>query len=144
DLESGQVKAMWQRNHLVWSKTVMCPTGTCVRLFDVDTALGTVTSQDFSMSGTQLFFGGAGLDKYGNAWVLMAAAQPNGPVGLALAGLRASGRVEEPSLIVTGTSRLDSERFGDYFSAAQDPADGSLWLIGQYAGMRRPDLNPEN
>jgi len=144
NLESGQVKAMWQRDHLVWSKTVVCPTGTCVRLFDVDTAANTVATHDFAMDGTQLFYGGPGLDQYGNIWVLMAAAAPDGPVGLALAGVRASGTVEEPMLIVTGQSQLSSDRFGDFFSAAQDPVDGSLWLIGQYASTANPELNPEN
>jgi hypothetical protein len=144
DLESGQVKAMWQRGHLVWTKTVTCSTGTCVRLFDVDTAAGTVASHDFALAGTQLFFGGPGLDKYGNAWVLMAAARPDGAVGLALAGVRASGKVEAPKLIVTGQSQLDGDRFGDYFSASMDPIDGSLWLIGQYASVKDAGKNSEN
>jgi hypothetical protein len=26
-----------------------------------------------------------------------------------------------------------SDRWGDYFGAAIDPADGSAWLVGQYA-----------
>jgi hypothetical protein len=143
DIESGQVKAMWQRDHLAWSKTVRCASGSCVRLFDIDTATSTATSTDFSIPGTQLFYGGAALDKYGNAWVLMAEATPNGSVGLALGGVRASGTVEPAKIIVEGQSALSGNRFGDYFSAAQDPVDGSVWLIGQYAATNS-DLNDEN
>jgi hypothetical protein len=144
DIESGQVKAMWQRGHLVWTKTITCATGTCIRLFDVDTTANKVATHDFSMAGTQLFFGGPGLDKYGNAWVLMAAARPDGPVGLALAGVRASGKVEAPKLVVEGQTKLDGNRFGDYFSASMDPIDGSLWMIGQYASVANAELNDEN
>jgi hypothetical protein len=141
--ESGQVKAMWQKDHLAWTKTVWCGQLSCVRLFDVDTATNTATSTDLSLDGTQLFYGGAGIDKYGNTWVLMAAAKPDGAVGLALAGVRASGQVEPAQIVVEGKSKLSGDRFGDYFAATQDPADGSVWLIGQYASTDS-DLNPEN
>jgi hypothetical protein len=142
-IESGQVKAMWHQNHIAWSKTVTCATGTCVRLFDIDTSLNMVTSHDFSMAGTQLFYGGAGLDKFGNEWVLMAAAKPAKGIGLALAGVRASGTIEEPMIVQADLSKISGERFGDYFSAAQDP-DGSVWLIGQFGGTPNSPLNHEN
>ena len=82
-------------------------------------------------------------DKYGNMWVLMAAAKPNDSVGLALGGVRADGTVEPAKIIVQGQSQLSGERFGDYFAGAQDPVDGSVWLIGQYASTMS-DLNDEN
>jgi hypothetical protein len=145
-LESGQVKAMWNNNHIVWSKTVRCPTSTCIRTFDVDTAANTITSTDFSMEGTQLFYGAPGLDRAGNTWVLAAATKPDGFVGLALAGRSPTGQVYAPKQIVMGGAAIGGSgfvRFGDYASASQDPTDGSLWLIGQYAGAPR-GMNPEN
>jgi hypothetical protein len=147
-LESGQVKAMFQNGHIVWSKTVKCAAGACIRSFDVDTAANTVKSDDFTMAGTQLFYGASGFDKYGNMWLLSAAAKPAGFVGLALAGRSAAGQVRAPKEIVPGEAAIPGSggliRFGDYASAAQDPVDGSTWLIGQYAGKAKGPLNPEN
>jgi hypothetical protein len=114
-----------------------------VRLFDVDTRTSAVASTDFSLPGTQLFYGGAGIDHFGNIWVLMAEATPDGSVGLALGGVRWNGTVEPAKIIQEGQSALSGNRFGDYFSAAQDPVDGSVWLIGQYAATDS-DLNSEN
>jgi hypothetical protein len=145
DIEAGKVKAMWQNNHLVWAQTVKCATGACERIFDINTANNTATSHDFSLPGTQLWFGVPGLDRFGNTWVVMSEAAPNGNVGLALAGIYASGKIYDPQIIVPGISVLTGgNRFGDYFSAAQDPVDGSSWLIGQYAGMENSPLNNEN
>jgi hypothetical protein len=145
DIESGKVKAMWQNNHLAWAKTVLCAAGTCERVFDIDTGNNTATSHDFTIAGTQLFFGVPGLDHFGNSWMLSAAAQPAGDVGLALGGVYATGKIYDAQIIVPGQSVLTGgNRFGDYFSSAQDPVDGSTWLIGQYAGMANSPLNNEN
>jgi hypothetical protein len=144
DIESGEVKAMWQAGHLVWAKSVKCATGSCERVFDIDTVSNTVMSHDFSLAGTQLWFGVPGLDKSSNTWVLMAEATPSGNVGLALAGIYASGKIYDPNVIVQGQSALTGgNRFGDYFSASQDPVDGSSWLIGQYAAAPGNPLNTE-
>jgi len=74
----------------------------------------------------------------------MAEAKPNGNVGLALAGIFADGKTYDPKIIVQGQSAITGgNRFGDYFSAAQDPVDGSTWLIGQYAAQTGNPLNTE-
>jgi hypothetical protein len=143
DIESGEVKAMWQAGHLVWAKAVKCASGSCERVFDIDTTKNTATSHDFSLTGTQLFFGVPGLDKFGNTWVVMAEAKPDGNVGLALSGIYASGTTYDPMIIVPGKSTINGNRFGDYFSASQDPIDGSSWLIGQYAADQGNPLNTE-
>jgi hypothetical protein len=137
-LQSGQVKAMWQNNHIVWSKVVRCASGACVRAFDVDTAANTVKSDDFAMDGTQLFHGASALDKWGNMWLLMSATKPDGFVGLAIAGRQASGQLVAPTMIAPGLSGFPGNggalvRFGDYAGSAQDPVDGSSWLINVYA-----------
>jgi hypothetical protein len=141
-LESGQVKAMWQNNHLVWNKTVHCGMDTCVRSFDIDTAANTVKSDDYAIPGTQVFYGASGLDKGGNMWLVTAEAKPAGFVGLALGGRSANGMVFPLKEIVAGQSAIKSMRFGDYVSAAQDPVDGSTWLINEYAGPPN-QLNPD-
>jgi hypothetical protein len=108
----------------------------------------TVKSDDFSMAGTQLFYGASGFDKFGNMWLLTASAKPAGFVGLSLAGRSATGTVRAPKEIVPGLAAIPGGggliRFGDYASAAQDPVDGSTWLIGQYANNAKGPLNPEN
>jgi hypothetical protein len=144
DIEAGKVKAMWQNGHLFWAQAVRCASGSCDRIFDIDTTNNTATSHDFALADAQMWYGVPGVDKFGNVWVVMAEAAPNGNVGLAFAGIYASGAILDPRIIVTGQSVLSGDRFGDYFSAAQDPADGSTWLIGQYAGMPNSPLNPEN
>jgi hypothetical protein len=146
-LESGQVKAMFQAGHIVWNKTIKCQTGTCVRSFDVDTVANTVKSDDFSMAGTQLFYGASGFDKYGTMWLLMASTKPAGLVGLSLAGRSPTGQVRAPKEIVAGQAGIPGGggliRFGDFVAAAQDPVDGSTWLIGEYAAQAKGPLNPE-
>jgi len=128
-LESGQVKAMFQAAHIVWNKTIKCQTGTCVRSFDVDTVANTVKSDDFSMAGTELFYGASGFDKYGTMWLLMASTKPAGFVGLSLAGRSPTGQVRAPKEIVAGQAGIPGGggliRFGDFVAAAQDPVDGS-------------------
>jgi hypothetical protein len=144
DIEAGEVKAMWQAGHLVWAKAVKCASGSCDRVFDIDTTANKATSHDFSMAGTQLWYGVPGLDKAGNTWVVMAEAKPNGNLGLALGGIFASGKVYDANIIVPGQSALTGgNRFGDYFSAAQDPVDGTSWLIGEYAAAAGNPLNTE-
>ena len=53
-------------------------------------------------------------------------------------GVYSSGKTYDPTVIVTGTAQINNgganTRWGDYYSAAQDPTDGSTWLIGQYGG----------
>lgn len=145
-VEAGEVKAMWQNDHLYWAKTYTCPSGTCERLFDIDTATNSATSTDYSMSGTQLWFGVPGVDSHDNVWMLAAESDSQGPIGLALMGTYASGAAYAPRQIVQGQSELASSgqlHMGDYASAAQDP-DGSLWLIGEYAAKSPNPLNVEN
>src|ERR1051325_2509561 len=143
ELQSAGDQPFWQNDHLIWNLTVRCPTGACVRSFDVNTATNTVTSDDFAMEGTQLFNGASGFDSHGNKWLLMSAAKPSGFVGLALAGRLAPGQIIQPEQIVEGRAYIDDPvslslfglierksprehptiRFGDYVEAAQDPID---------------------
>jgi hypothetical protein len=147
-LESGQVKAMWHANHITWTKTVRCNGLTCIRHFDVDTMANKVSSADYSVPNTQLFYGGSGFDKTGNAWVLMASSTKAGFVGLTLAGRRSDGSTFAPKEVVKGLAAINGTgliRFGDYFAAAMDPVDGSTWLIGEWAAMDKASAkNSEN
>jgi hypothetical protein len=77
--------------------------------------------------------------------VLAGEATIAGSVGLALMGHTAAGMNFEPSIIVPGGAPLTGNRYGDYAAAAQDPVDGSLWMINEYAApSRAAGMNSEN
>lgn len=46
-----------------------------------------------------------------------------------------AGSLRTPALLKEGTDSLsvEEDRVGDYYGAALDPADGSAWLVGQFA-----------
>jgi hypothetical protein len=146
-IEAGEVKAMFQNGHIYWAKTTICNNSTCERLFDIDTVTNTATTHDFSFAGNQLWFGVPGVDKAGNVWMLASSSTTKGPIGLALMGVYSTGVSYDPNSIVTGTAQINNgsatTRWGDYYSAAQDPIDGSTWMIGQYGGGPA-GLNPES
>jgi hypothetical protein len=133
-LESGGVEAMWQADHLYWSKSIRCGAVSCIHVFDVDTATNTVDSFDLGMPGRYLFWGVPGVDGRGNVWVLMSEVTATTAPGLALGGRMAAGDVVPPTVILEGTAPHNGNRFGDYYGMAQDPVDGTLWGIGEYGG----------
>jgi hypothetical protein len=140
---------MWRDGHITWTKTIRCNGVSCIRHFDVDTTANKVTSNDYAVDGTQLFYGGSAFDGTGTAWVLMASVKKDGFVGLTLAGRSATGQIIAPKEVVKGLAAIPSggglTRFGDYFAGAMDPVDGSAWLIGQWAAMDKTSAkNTEN
>jgi hypothetical protein len=144
-IEAGEVKAMWQNNHLYWAKSVHCGADMCERLFDINTQDNTAKTTDFSLKGEQMWFGVPGVDAHQNVWMLASSATKQGPVGLALMGVYPSGKIYDAHHILDGQSQFDNNgqlRLGDYTSAAQDP-DGSLWMIGMYAAKDPNPLNTE-
>jgi hypothetical protein len=132
-LENGGSLAMWNADHLWWSRTEGCGSVTCPRMFDVQTATNSVDSFDFSMPGTFLWSAIAGIDSIGNMWALMSEVSPTTSPGLALGGRSAGGQIQQPTTIVSGISPFPIDRWGDYFGSAQDPVDGTVWLIGEYS-----------
>jgi hypothetical protein len=143
-IEAGEVKAMWQNDHLYWAKSVHCGNGDmCERLFDINTKDNTAKTTDYALQGEQMWFGVPGVDAYQNVWMLASSAKKSGPIGLALMGTYQSGKTYTAKHILDGKSQFGNSgqlRLGDYTSAAQDP-DGSLWMIGMYAA---DDPNPMN
>jgi hypothetical protein len=132
-LESGGVEAMWQADHLFWSKSVKCQGVSCIRVFDINTAANTATSFDLSMPGNYLFWGVPGIDRAGNVFVLMSQVSTTSFPGLAIGARLASGTVMQPKMAVAGVAAYPGSRFGDYYGMSQDPVDGTLWGIGEYA-----------
>jgi hypothetical protein len=144
-IEAGEVKAMWQNDHLYWAKSVHCGGDMCERLFDIDTKANTAKTTDYHLQGEQMWFGVPGVDAYQNVWMLASSASKQGPVGLALMGTYQGGKAYDAHHILDGKSQFGNNgqlRLGDYTSAAQDP-DGSIWMIGMYAADDPNPLNTE-
>jgi hypothetical protein len=44
--------------------------------------------------------------------------------------------IEQPHILKLGTTIELSDRYGDYFAASPDPADGSsIWIAGEYHAL---------
>lgn len=141
-MENPGVLGMWQNNQLWWSRTEGCGSFTCVRMFDINTSTNTVNSFDFSMPNTYLWAAAPGIDKNGNMWAIMSITSPTIFPGLAVGGQLANGLFRAPAPIVSGistyTGSCDSTgfcRWGDFFGAAQDPSDGTVWMTSTYASQ---------
>jgi hypothetical protein len=134
-LASGGVLATWDNNRLWWSHTEGCGTNnsyTCARMIGVRTDTGVVGTLEFSMPDAFVWFAAPGLDRSGNMWAIMSTLTAAGAPGLAIGGQLASGAIRAPAPLVPGIAPYGDTHWGDYFSAAQDPVDGTVWTIGMY------------
>lgn len=133
-LENGGTLATWAAGHLVWSRTEQCGSVTCARMFDIYAATGAMTSFDFGIPGQDVWSAVGSYDSTGILWTVMSAMVPGGIPGLAVGGRNASGTMYAPTVVVAGAAPFNGGRWGDYFGAAQDPSDGTVWLTGMYGG----------
>ena len=129
---SGQV-GEWFADHLWWSRTGTCGTVTCPRMFDVNTQTGQLHDFDFPMAGSMVWSTAPGVDKGGNMWALAAQTSSTVPISLAVGGMTAAGALVPAQTVVKGNGTFPADEFGDFFDMAQDPADGSVWGVGNYA-----------
>jgi hypothetical protein len=125
--------AEWFGGHLWWSQSGRCGADVCPRMFEVDTATGTLTDFDVGLPGFTLWSAAPGIDKDGNMYALMAQSNATTPLSLAVAGVTAGGAKIPPQTVFKGTGTFPAEQFGDFFDAAQDPVDGTVWGVGNYA-----------
>jgi hypothetical protein len=124
---------MWNGNHLVWSRTGMCGTDICARVFDVDTQAGSLKNYDFTVAGSSMWSATVGLDSSNNIFTLIAQTSSTIPISLAVGGVSASGAVIKPQIVQQGNGAFPADQFGDFFASSQDPVDGSVWAVGNYA-----------
>ena len=125
--------AEWNDGHLWWSQSGKCGTDVCPRMFEVNTETGAARDFDFAMPGAVLWSCAPGLDKNGNMFALMAQTNASTPVSLAVGGMTAAGAMIKPQTVWKGTGNFPAPEFGDFFDAAQDPVDGTVWAVGNYA-----------
>src|SRR6185369_5673595 len=121
--------AEWHNGHLWWSQSGKCATGVCPRMFDVNTATGAFRDFDFAMPGTTLWSCAPGIDKDGNMFALMAQTNATTPLSLAVGGMTTAGALLPPQTVWKGTGLFPAPEFGDFFDAAQDPVDGTVWAV---------------
>jgi hypothetical protein len=126
--------AMWQGDQLWWSSTETCGSVSCVRMFDISTNSAAESEFEFSMPNTFLWGAAPGIDSKGDMFALMSAMPAGGFPGLAVAGQLAGGSSRAPVTLVDGLS-VHGGRWGDYFGAVQDPGNGTVWTIGEYAAQ---------
>jgi hypothetical protein len=66
-------------------------------------------------------------------YALMAQTNSSTPLSLAVGGITAAGTMIAPHTVWKGTGTFPADEFGDFFDAAQDPEDGTVWAVGNYA-----------
>jgi hypothetical protein len=125
--------AEWHAGHLWWSQSGRCGADVCPRMFDVNTETGVLRDFDLAMPGTTLWSAAPGIDKDGNMFALMAQTNASTPISLAVGGMTREGALIPPQSAWKGTGTFPAPQFGDFFDAAQDPMDGSVWAVGNYA-----------
>jgi len=125
--------AEWNAGHLWWSQSGKCGADVCPRMFEVNTETGVARDFDFALPGFTLWSCAPGLDKDGNMFALMAQTNSTTPVSLAVGGMTAAGGMIKPQTVWKGTGDFPAPQFGDFFDAAQDPVDGTVWAVGNYA-----------
>jgi hypothetical protein len=125
--------AEWHAGHLWWSQSGKCGADVCPRMFEVNTDTGVARDFDFALPGAILWSCAPGLDRNGNMFALMAQTSGATPVSLAVGGMTAAGQMIKPQTVWKGTGTFPAPEFGDFFDAAQDPADGTVWAVGNYA-----------
>jgi hypothetical protein len=125
--------AEWHAGHLWWSQSGKCGADVCPRLFDVNTETGVLRDFDLALPGNVLWSCAPGIDKDGNMFALMAQTSASTPLSLAVGGMTTGGKLIAPQTVWKGTATFPAAEFGDFFDAAQDPVDGTVWALGNYA-----------
>jgi hypothetical protein len=107
-------------------------------MFHVRTDTGDETDFDFSVPDVYVWSGAPGVDKNGNMWTLMSESSTSLNPSLAVGGYSAAGKKTEPQIAFRGTmpdvTKSTFGDWGDFFACDQDPADGTVWCIGNYGG----------
>jgi hypothetical protein len=137
--------ALWYQGKLWYGLDDGCtPAGdtqlrSCIRLTQLDTTSSpAVIIQDFDygVSGLSLFYPAMREDSPGNLDLIYGLSSATSFPSLAVIGHAKNdpaGALGLPQTLKAGTATDTSTRYGDYFSAALDPANPSIvWVAGEY------------
>ena len=151
----GRINSATWRNGLLWLGMAdgcfsnPTPTASCLRLIQVDTT-GPMSAptQDIELgqTGDYLYYPALTTDGSGNMLAVYneSNASPNGFASIDVTGQLAGSptTLTTTRVVALGTSVYDTRvcggtsRWGDYSSAAVDPADpAALWVAGEYGGQ---------
>jgi hypothetical protein len=125
--------AEWDNGHLWWSQAGKCGSDVCPRMFDVNTQTDVLRDFDFALPGYIVWSASPGIDKNGNMFAIMAQTNATTPLSLAVGGMNNAGALIPAQTAWKGTGNFPADEFGDFFDVAQDPADGTVWAVGNYA-----------
>jgi hypothetical protein len=94
-------------------------------------------SSVFAERDVHYFLPALTVDQDANMAMIMARSGVDEPASLYYTGRLATdpaGVLRQPALLKPGTATLtvEEDRYGDYFGAAVDPTDESVWLVGQF------------
>ena len=112
----------------------------CIRLIQLDTSTSNIR-QDFDVValGSSLYYPALSVDKSGNLGIIFGYSSYSRNPSLLISkhlSTDAPDSIEQPHILKLGTAKELSDRYGDYFAASPDPADGSsIWIAGEYHAL---------
>jgi len=112
----------------------------CIRFIQLDTGTSNIR-QDFDVValGTSLYYPALSVDKSGNLGIIFGYSSYSRNPSLLISKVLSTDSpdsIEQPHILKLGTARELSDRYGDYFAASPDPADGSsIWIAGEYHAL---------
>ncbi|WP_218080120.1 hypothetical protein [Anthocerotibacter panamensis] len=134
--------ALWTAHNTGCTFTGSSTTFSCARLLRFNNVAGTPTvAQDarYGLSGFYYYFPALRTDASDNMGVAFTRTGTSEQPNLRFGGLRAgSASFESTVVFATSGAAYTGTRWGDYFGAAFDSADGSIWFIGEYKRATTP------
>jgi hypothetical protein len=112
----------------------------CIRFIQLDTRTGNIR-QDFDVValGSSLYYPALSVDKSGNLGIIFGYSSYSRNPSLLISKVLSTDSpdsIEQPHILKLGTAKELSDRYGDYFAASPDPADGSsIWIAGEYHAL---------
>jgi hypothetical protein len=112
----------------------------CIRFIQLDTSTSNIR-QDFDVValGSSLYYPALSVDKSGNLGIIFGYSSYSRNPSLLISkhlSTDSPDSIEQPHILKLGTAKELSDRYGDYFAASPDPADGSsIWIAGEYHAL---------
>ena len=138
--------AVWENGRLWFTANGRCiPPGdvlirSCGRVVELDTTTHAVTwDTDIARAGAHVFYPAVSPDGAGNVVIVAGASSTKSLPEVFVTARTVDGALTEPKIVMQSVGPYRGDRYGDYFSAARDPASPELvWVAGE-AGTDAPD-----
>lgn len=104
-----------------------------LRIGGVDATPAIQLDGSYGGSGFYYTYPALSTDSSGNMTVIFTRSSSTEYAGLRFGGVRGTTTTLEPSVpLIAGSAAYTGTRWGDYFGAAYDGSDNSIWLVGEY------------